>query len=684
MAVGDEPAEVVKARIAETFADWRNPTPAPARAALGQIDYTRAGAAKSLSDPHVSGGVTICRYSPKRPHRPEDVEVTREGLADRIWASVFSKRMVRLARQDKPPFLGASGRYSVVYRASGETCFTAASRVDDWRSAMEALSGEIRRLETYGITQREFDETRRSILAGSDAAVAAAPTQDPDAIVRAILDNMVEDNTFDTHAEARRVYGLAFEGLDPASVKAQFHRRWIDASPPLLMVSGPTVLAEADIRGVWDRSMATRALPAPVDPREISWAYAANGAPGKVVSRRAMKELDFTRITFDNGVVLNLKPTKFSRNDVEIHVTFGAGQQEAAPADVFDASMVGNLLFSGGYKRNDINDVMALCEGHRCNAGLNVNRTSYDLHGSTRTQDLDLELQILKGLLTEPGFRPSMASAMPTVAGAFFRQIRLSPAMVTAFKFTDLLPRPHVMDLPSEAHIAGLTSADFARIVEGPLTSDPLEVTMVGDVEEAQAIEAVARTFGALPPRAAGDRARSDAIKLRLSNTPPAPQTVYHEGPKDQAMVTLAWPLFVWTPDRMHESRVSYLMTRILQDAVTERIRQRLGKSYAPNVGESLQRGGDQGVLEMIIQTSPDAADAVQAEALKIAAEFRAGDITDAMLEQARRPLLEAVAKERTYNSWWVEVMDGSYRYPEKLISARDAIPETLESSSTR
>jgi hypothetical protein len=41
------------------------------------------------------------------------------------------------------------------------------------------------------------------------------------------------------------------------------------------------------------------------------------------------------------------------------------------------------------------------------------------------------------------------------------------------------------------------------------------------------------------------------------------------------------------------------------------------------------------------------------------------------MLEQARAPLLAARAKQRTYNVWWVEVLDGSAEHPENLANTR-------------
>lgn len=671
VAVGDEPVAAMKARIVAAFGAWKSATPEPKRFDIGAVDFKRPSAAIGLSDPHIPTAVGVCRFSPKAPHRLEDVSVTRERLADQIWSQVFAERMARRARDDNPPFLAAGGSYSVAYRTVADTCFSASAKLDDWRTALDALSAEIRRLEIFGITKKEFEDAKTRILTNADAAVASAATQTPELLANSLLNNLVEDDTFDTFEEDRRVTRLALEGLDPAAVAAAFRKHWTEAAAPLITVSGPAPIADNEIMAAWSTSLAGPPPSPPGDHANAAWAYGDSGAAGKVVAREEIKDPVFTRLTFQNGVVVNFKQTDFSKNGVSIGIVFGAGQQELPPGDAFDATVGAGALYRGGLKRNDVDDLTEVCKGHACSAGLQVNRDNFDLYGSTRSNDLGLELQILRAFLAEPGFRPIMASAMPTVAASTFRAIRSSPAALAALKLDESLPKPHPLDLPPEAHVAGLKATDFAALLQGPLTQDPLEVTIVGDVDEATATDLVAKTLGTLPTRTPGDRTRPDAVRVVLSTTPPPPMTAFHEGPKDQAVVQLAWPLFVWSPAKTHQTRVIALLTRTLQDAVTERIRQKLGKSYSPSVGASLPRGGDQGSLTMLIQTSPDAVAAVDEEALKIAADFAAGGITAEALEQARKPLLDAAAKRRTYNAWWLGVMNGSHRYPDQLAAAQ-------------
>ena len=58
-------------------------------------------------------------------------------------------------------------------------------------------------------------------------------------------------------------------------------------------------------------------------------------------------------------------------------------------------------------------------------------------------------------------------------------------------------------------------------------------------------------------------------------------------------------------------------------------------------------------------------------ELRKIARQLADGDITDAMLERARRPLLDNGATREISNPWWIAMLDGSWAHPDQLTSAK-------------
>ena len=54
-----------------------------------------------------------------------------------------------------------------------------------------------------------------------------------------------------------------------------------------------------------------------------------------------------------------------------------------------------------------------------------------------------------------------------------------------------------------------------------------------------------------------------------------------------------------------------------------------------------------------------------------IALKLASGDITDAMLERARRPVLDNGATREISNPWWIAMLDGSWAHPDQLSAAK-------------
>ena len=675
VAVGDVPASVMKARIEQSFSTWRATGPVTARPSRGAVDFARPPAVLVQVEPHLTTTVTVCRYSPKPPHRPEDVEVTRRRLLDQIWTSALADRTAKLARTDGGAIAARAG-YDVAYRSVGGACFAALARTDDWRGALRQVAAESRRLERYSVTDKELAAARRRILASDDLGVASQATRSAGSVASSILSNLIEGDTFDTAEEQRRVDRLALEGVTPDLVRAQFATRWTTAAPPLIVVASPKPLSRPDVEQVWAMAMTEAPPSAPVDAADAKWAYASFGPAGHVVRREALEKPDFVRLTLSNGVVVNCKQTGFSKDQVMIQAMFGAGRQELPIGTAFLAGVAQGLLLSGGLERNSYNDLEQVCTGRTCGAILFTGADLFTLSGATRREDLDLELQLLAAVLTEPAFRPEMTTSLATGASAVYRALKVSPVALAALTLQQSLPEPHAADLPSEQTVAAIQSTDVKALLNGPLRDDPLEVTVVGDVDEATMLRVLLQTLGAIPVRRAGGAPLKDAVLSRYAADAPPPMEVRHEGSKDQAAVELVWPLFDWTPARQHESRAVMLLARVMQDQVLDEIRQKLGLSYSPSVAANLPRGGDQGALAVLVTTSPASAAVVRDEVLKVAARLAKGELSPDQLERARAPILQRLVTAQGYDTWWLAALGGSNRHPDQLTDAETALGE--------
>jgi zinc protease len=671
VAVGDLPREVLKQRIIAAFGDWKNDTPAHPQPDLGHIDLKRPTAVFVAAQDKAPPTLQVCRTEDKDRVFKEGIVSRTRDFETALWQTTLDKRLSVLANSASPPFISAEVGRDELYNAAEATCVSATLRDQDWHTAMTAISGEMRRLALFGLTDEEYQAGVRALNAQVETEVGQAPTMTGSQLAQSIVSNLTQHGTFSTAEEDQRIGRLALKVLTREKVNAEFARVWTHASQPEIVLIEPTTTPDATVLAAWRHDEAGAAPAAPSSHVGQAWAYDSFGPPGQVVSAQDMPDVGATRIQFANGVRMNFKASQNAQDRVEIRIRFGAGQEELDPKDLPAARLGASLLREGGLGKNDFSDTVRRCEAHDCEFRLAVERDAFEVAGATRPSDLDVELQLVTAYLSDPGFRPAVDARIPTAVRTLYQVTRAEPDFAAALARDKAMPPPRVPLLPDAHDLDGIKSADFARILGPALKNDALEVTVIGDIDQQRAVEAVAKTLGALPPRQWRDTTRADAPHVRYPPPEATPVRTTHDGSPEKATVLATWPLFVWTPAKVREQRTLDLLASIVQNQAIDDIRQRLGKAYSPVVNVDLARGGDQGALSVAIDTAPDATDIVAGELKKIAEQLAGGDITPAMLERARRPLLDEGATREISNPWWIAMLDGSWAHPDQLDTAK-------------
>lgn len=231
------------------------------------------------------------------------------------------------------------------------------------------------------------------------------------------------------------------------------------------------------------------------------------------------------------------------------------------------------------------------------------------------------------------------------------------------------------MRMPPREQLVQLRSADFARLLKPALIEAPLEITLVGDIEEKKAIRLLSETFGALPSRKAAARTLSDTWFQRFPQRPMAPIRATHEGSPEKAVTGVLWPLYVAVPERRREEFALALVSRIMTDMLLERVREELGKTYAPSAMTYMPDNADQGYLMAVAESYPADIETVITEIKAAGARLARGEVTAEALEAARRPLLVGLMRAESTNSRWAVALDGSARDDQglrDLVGARD------------
>lgn len=303
-----------------------------------------------------------------------------------------------------------------------------------------------------------------------------------------------------------------------------------------------------------------------------------------------------------------------------------------------------------------------------------------DLRGSTQASDLAIQLQVLAAYLVHPGFRPEAFARLRAGYLAALPQLAATPEGVFERDGAGLMhdgdPR---WSFPGAAAIASAPVDAPRRLLAGMLARNAVEVTIVGDIGLAEAIDHTAATFGALPPRPPpGPPPGAERHDAGVRFPPPAATPVHltDTGRPDQALAAIAWPTTDFYAD-MRGARAMLLAGEVLQNRVTDELRIAQGLTYSPRAevdfSETLP---GYGTVLAAVETPPDKIPAFYAAMSVIGADLADKPVGADELARARNPRVAGIEKARLGNDYWLEWLSGSAGDPRRLDLIRTTLPD--------
>lgn len=660
--VGDIDLTEMENKIRDTFSDW---TPA---AANGEdpdpdLELTQGRTAQVYDNDELTTSVTFYSAEPPTPSGDTLAE-RRAGMIKSAANNVVRMRFNKRMQEANRPVLGAGLSFGAG-RFVNNLSASASAKEDDWQTAINVLDAEIRRARQYGFQQAEIDElianTRRSLTDSANYA-AKRPSR---SLVGGITGAFTGGNVRTTPAYQLESFETEAASLTVKDLEAAFRLMWPEDFPKRIWVSGPHVedVTEADVLAVFDAARAKPVTP-PAERKKRDFAYQDFGPAGEVTSQNRVDDMDITQIKFANNVRLNLKKTDFEDGWIRMSATVGEGWNYFADKKPGLSSLAGSLA-SGGFEAHKASELPEIFAGKSVGLGLGIGSERLAFSGSTNADDVLIQMQAWTALLTAPGYHPEWREKFIESINTSFHTIDSTPGGVAS---RDLGRIWHNGDsryglLEKEAYLA-LTLDDVREALAPQLSSGAIEIGVVGDFDEAAIIDAVAKTFGALPARRAEFTAIPEAFKADF----PAPDrvTLTHTGEKTQGAIYMGWPIEKsWS---LMRSRQMSLLSRIFTNRMTDTIREDLGLAYSPSAGANFSRLYDgYAYFSASITADPQFFEAFEKASNQIAADMRAGGITQDELDRARKPLMESFERAERENGSWLGLVTRSQTSPEQL-----------------
>ncbi|WP_232842954.1 M16 family metallopeptidase [Allopontixanthobacter confluentis] len=655
VVVGDFDPAMVEEKIRARFASWAQ-GPQTIQPDAGPIDPSYRGQTDIYLDPALTENVSLMRHG-AYTDTPDTLAQRRKALLRYVGSNIVGRRLNRLQRSENPPFRGVNIATSDFFEDGKVTELSVSAEEGGWQRALEAAVDEYRRAMTFGFTEAEIAEQMSNVRSALQNAAANSATRSNQTFAAQALAIANGKEIADNPADQLARFEDAAGSVTPAAVLAEMRDYFLDLDDPLIRFTGKTAPeggAEA-LRSAVVAAFAREISP-PDETATAEFAYTEFGPASAVVSDTQSSQLDIRQIRYANGVRLNLKRTDLEDDRVNIRVAIDGGEMLASRDNPL-AVELGGLLSSGGLGQHSRDELQTILAGRSVAASFGVGTETFDSAAATTRRDLELQLQLLAALVSDPGYRAEGLGSWRQGLDDFFARLDKTPAAAfrEAMRTTISDNDPRFTRQPIDAYRA----LDFTKLksaIADRLQNGAVEIALVGDFDEAEAIRMVGATFGALPPRES-DFAPYEAQRASFTMTQKrGVQIVRHKGESDQSQLQLVWPT-TDDSDWDTSSRLS-LLARVARLMLTEKMREELGQTYSPTVSSD-QSSTYRGFGTFMMGAAVDVAqlDAARAAMAQVVDELRAGPPDADLIQRARQPLLESLDNRLKSNGGWMALV---------------------------
>lgn len=664
IVIGDFDADRVEETIRKHFDSWPAAQIVPA-VDPGPIPLDRQGETDIYLDPALPEQITVSRTGPALDRT--DTRAFREkNVRRQLGYNIINRRLQRLTRVEDPPFRSAGVGTSEVFDSARTTNLVVYAPDGEWRRALAAAQAEYRRALEFGFTEAEVAEQIASLRNSLENNAAGAETRSNASFVTAAITLLHDGQVPTTPESGLQRFIEHLPRITPESILEALKEELVPLDNPLIRFEGrtPPEGGEEALRVAWNEGMAGELLAG--DSIALSeWGYTDFGTPGRVVFDAVEPALGIRTVRFANGVRLNLKKTDLQRDRIAVRLNIDGGQMLNTPDDPLVTAMASSLQI-GGLGQHTLDELQSILAGRSVGYTIAAGPRTFMLSGTTTQRDFELQMQMLAAAVADPGFRPQGEAQYRRNIENVFATLTATPENALGNSLGGIISDgdPRFTLQPKEAYLA-LSFAKLKRDIGDRLDHGALELAIVGDFDEQEAIDLVARTIGALPEREAEFRGY-DNNRHRTFTADRSQRIVLHDGAADQAIVRMDWP--TRDDSDFAEDLKLELLERIARLALLDELREELGQTYTP-AANATQSSTYPGFGYFTIAAPVDAAqvDAAREAMVETIQALIDAPIDEDLLLRARRPMIESYENALKTNNGWLALVNRAQTEPDRI-----------------
>jgi zinc protease len=655
IAVGDIDPTVVVEGIKKHFAGGSTvPRPAPLDVGVKGTSGVRAIVASDAELTRAS--IAMVKVEP--PLGPTlTVSQRRRDLVDQLGAWMFNRRLSRELAAGNVAFSDITASVAQWYSALRTTRVDASGKPEAWQAMLADLGVAVQRARLHGFSEQDLEEARTAFIAEMEQAVQREATLPARAVLRHINGKVARREPISSAAQNLALLKQLLPGITAPEVSRAFAVNFDPADVIFIaeLPAGNAVPTESALAAAGRAALAVT----PAKPAEIARAtslLAAAPKAGVIVETVEHAGSGVASARFDNGVKLHHRFMDQRKNEATIAITLAGGviQEDAGHRGITEAA-------AQAWERPATStlsspQIESLMTGKKVRVRGEVGADALTLTVSGNPADLEAGLQLAYLLLTDPVIeRTALEQWREKEIQAIAARKREAWGVLGESMAAAIYPREAARLHPLTADQVRAVSRDAAQAwLRKLVTTAPIEVAVVGDIDRATALGLAGKYLGALPARdAISDKTLSG---LRVLPRPTGPlsarQTVDAAAP--QAVVLEGF--FGADMKDLLDVRRLAMAARILSTRMHKGIREE--KQLVYSIGASSRPALEYpgfGLFAAQAPTDPAKTDALVAAVDEVYVDFARNGPGADELAVARKQLLNLVDQTFKNPDYWVD-----------------------------
>ena len=661
--VGDFDTAVAEAVIAERFATMQASAEPFTCPDYGSLDHNGIDAFYYQEPDLGYTSVSVEVLGNKKPQN-DSFALQLKNLHRYMAAQIINFRLDQEREKQESVFSSSRFYFTSILDRFQQSAVVARTSGENWKPALAGINRILNQAIEHGFSDEETGMVKDELLGFLRRGVLISNTRDSLDISRDIVNSLNSNRVIQSPQQMEKLYAAPIRNTTPQDLHEALREIW-GQDVRLIEVIGDAHIDSSDPKEVvkeyygalQQQEIAEKSIDKLPD---FPYLPAANGV--EPIKRERLEPADASRFKYANNTVLNVKRTLFEENSASVAIHFGDGEKRLPQAGLsLLAEAVVNRSGTGTLRESEISRVLA---GKSVNYRFRIGAESLSLAGNALSSDLETLLQVFQAILLDPGLR---ADAYQSAMKRFELMYKGMNSDINGAAKLYLAPffagNALTEEMPSWKDFKALTLDDVRAWLLPQFANAPLEISVVGDVEEAEVVALVSRYFGSLATREYRE------VKTKIVPHFPAGKT--HEVSiglnEDKALVQMAW----LTDDYwdIKRTRRLHVLASIIDERLRKLIREKSGESYSPaafSTNSKIFPGYGKIVIE--VMTDAESLDPVIEQIGEVIQSLHDDPVGADELERSKQPAITSIKEHMATNGYWLSsVLSLSTRHPQVL-----------------